>query len=535
MPRARRQSEPRPGGDPTPPARQDAPLEESWSLTVGWSIGQMLRRAPAFAEARGWTVGAAPPFRVACLGYEQIPDLARPEADVVLIDDAAPLPANGTGDGVDLRLLNDPSRTQTYLAPLLATWPQVSLWAILAPTPVAGGRSHQSVWLVSGAGWVITSFHHSGTWLELADIVGPALPGQPPAPLAAEGTALARHRAPFQEGHASILSAHEFQAALAALQQSAHANVWRVVGDVAIYRKLGGFGAFVDVQRHGTGATPDSVLAELARAGGDALSDTYASITARYIAAGAPAEGLWINVNDILRDRGIVQLPAGGHRTEDRLTVGRHLAELTNWRLSSRLPSWKGKAGTRKRPFVVESSLLTVSDTVYQTVTDDEQVPIAVRCALGDYARYFLTNGAGQQTCLLMQAALRFDPTHERTQKRLAYHFAFRFRLAIDPPDAARLATLGDLLRDAHIDVDGPTQRANPTRTIQRWLDALQDLRREGIIAGYEIVPAQGTPPRGTLAAWLAQRIRITPPADIVAHYAARRQPAATALPDRPA
>lgn len=505
-------------------------MEEAWGAAVGWAVAHALRTGPAFASARRWRGDGAPPFRVACLGYRQLPTDASPGPDVLQFDVPVLLAAKFDQDDADLGMLTGSVRAQPYVAPLAEAAPEILLWSILVHARARSGRYRQSIWLLTCTGRVITSLHHTGPWLELADMLAPlgaddASPSAPNAPR----PALVRHQGPFGEGRASILSAQEFQAALAAMQRSAESAEWRVVGDVALYRKMSGHGGYVDVQRQGTGSAPDIVLAELARAGGDALSDTYASITARFIAAGAPAEGIWVNVNDILRDRGIVPLPAGGHRTEDRFAVGRHLAELTNWRLSSRLPAWQGKAGSRRRPIIIESSLLTVTDTVYQTTSDGEQAPLAVRCALGDYARFFLTNGAGRQTCLLMQAALRYDPTHERSQKRLAYHFAFRFRLAAEAREDGSGITVGALFRDAHLDVDGTTQRANPTRTIQRWVDALNDLRRDGVIAAYELLPPSGEPPRGKLARWLAQGIHVVAPSEILARNAELEPPVRSA------
>ena len=45
------------------------------------------------------------------------------------------------------------------------------------------------------------------------------------------------------------------------------------------------------------------------------LADTFAAITARYIAVGAPTDGIWVNVDDILRDRGLTPIIIAGWLT----------------------------------------------------------------------------------------------------------------------------------------------------------------------------------------------------------------------------
>jgi len=531
-------------GSDTGPSEEVQQPSGAWAVPIGWAIAHALHTLPEFDAARRWQTDQRPlPFRVACLGYAKLPTVTTPDPAVLRLDDPAMLAAGVDGNAADFGMLTDPHRTQAYLAPLRAFAPHAVLWALLINVPIPGGHYRSSAWVLTQAGHVITGYHHTGPWLELAEMLAPILPESMTSALSPQDKAArARHAGPFRDGKASILSAREFQAALAAMRSADHPAAWKVVGDVAVYRKVSGSGGYVDVQRQGTGATPDALLAELARTGSDALSDTYASITARYISSGAPTEGLWINVNDVLRDRGVLELPSGGHRTEDRLSIGRHLAELTNWRLHSQLPSWEGKYAARSRPYVIESLLLSVTDTVYQTLAGGEQVPVAVRCTLGEYARYFLTNGAGRQTCLLMQAALRYDPTHERTQKRLAYHFAFRFRMAAYTQEYEQPITVDTLFHDACVETDGPTQRANPSRTIQRWVQALSNLQRDGIIASYELLPSKGEPLRSKLAQWLAQQIRIVPPESIKDHYAeiGGRRPsrsarsAATTLPAIP-
>jgi Arc/MetJ family transcription regulator len=250
-------------------------------------------------------------------------------------------------------------------------------------------------------------------------------------------------------------------------------------------------------------------------------------ITARYIADGAPSEGIWVNVDDVLQDRGLepIRRPGDryshGYRSEDRQAVGEHLSELERWAITGRLATWQGQRGTRRQPILIDSTLLAITDRVYQLTTEGHKVPLAIRCALGEYARHFLANGAGRQTALLMQAALRYDPYHEQTQKRLAYHLAFRWRLAAHSRDYDQPVSLATLFQEAHIPSDRPGQRRHPTRTIAGWLQALADLRRDGIIADYALLPGPDTAPKGKLEQWLAQRIRLTPPAPIPEHYQA--------------
>jgi len=450
---------------------------------------------------------SAPPFTVALVGYARLHGEERPV--VVRLDDPSAL--------AFLTAMEAGHPEAAAAAP----WTQehgIACWVVLRLQSTDAGKYRQQTWaLLAGVGINLKLPERVGAW---ADLWHP-LPAR-------NTTALARHPGPFRDGQTSILSAKPFLAARDAMLAATEREMWAAVNEIVVYRvpdpKSGGY---VDVQRRCDASTPDGMLAELARASNDLLADTFAAITARYIAAGAPTDGIWVNVDDVLRDRGLTPITrpgdrySHGYRTEDRLAIGEHLAELERWAITGRLQTWQGKRSTRQQPILIDSALLATTDHVYQITTEGRKMPLAVRCGLGEYARHFLANGAGRQTALLMQAALRYDPKNEQIQKRLAYHLAFRWRLAAHDRDYAQPVRLGTLFAEAHIPTDGPTQRQHPARTVAGWVKALDTLKHDGLLADYELLPGTDERRRSMVDRWLAQRVRLIPPAHIPEHYQA--------------
>jgi hypothetical protein len=316
-----------------------------------------------------------------------------------------------------------------------------------------------------------------------------------------------------------------FQIARRALLDTARTQQWGTVDSVAVYREADAkHGQHVEVQRRCDANTPDAMLAEIAQAAGDRTADVYAAIAARFIAEGAPVEGIALNVDDILRDRGVAPItrPSDhsphGFRTEDRIAVGKDFEELQRWHLSGRLTSWQ-PGGKKRKPLSISSALLAVTDTLYQTTAEGEHVPLAIRAVLGEYARHFLASGAGRQVAMLMRQALHYDPYHEQVEKRLAYHLAFYWRQAAHDRSYDQPLLLSKLFRDARIETEGATQRKNAARTIRRWRQALDTLRKDGVLTAYELLPNADDSPKGKLDRWLHQRIRLAPPPWLPEHY----------------
>jgi len=367
---------------------------------------------------------------------------------------------------------------------------------------------------VSGTGSIATATPREGTWADLFP------PPTPPG-------ALAQHPGPWRDGRAPILSAMPFQIVRSAMLATSHTSEWATVDNVAVYRKEDAqHGQHVAIQRRCDGANPDAIFSELAAVAGDGVADTYAAVLARIIEAGAPAEGIWLNVSDVLHDRDLQPIrkrpggPSTGYRTEDRLTVGEHFDELKRWHITGQLASWQGgKRGKKRPPMNIHSDFLTYTDMVTQTALDGREIPVAVRVVLGEYARHYLANGAGRQTAMLMRQALKYDPHNEQIEKRLAYHLAFYWRMAARERNYEQPMNLRELFRDARIETDGLTQARNTQRTIDRWLRAFDALKRDDVIVGYELLPGPDDTARSNLDRWLNQRIRFTPPTWATSHY----------------
>ena len=119
-----------------------------------------------------------------------------------------------------------------------------------------------------------------------------------------------------------------------------------------------------------------------------------------------------------------------------------------------------------------------------------------------------------RQTALLAPTVLRYDPYHERWEKRLGRYLTFHLRMDARRAGGAPLVRrLGPLLDELGL----PLDRRHPERTRSRCEAALDRLVRDGVIGAWAYTSAARTdlaalPARRWLDQWRAATIAITAP-----------------------
>jgi hypothetical protein len=240
---------------------------------------------------------------------------------------------------------------------------------------------------------------------------------------------------------------------------------------------------------------------------------------------------VWITADAILDARGIKRKryqgePGNwqhGHRRDDRMTVGRALAQLGALWLEIMdvevIPGGKRRKPQRIR---VESRALSIEDRVTQHDVDGSTVFLAARVKPGSWAREYWDLGV-RQTGLLAQKAVGYDPYRQQIEKRLAKYLCFQYRINArkTPPDGLHLKVT-TLLKNADIEPD----RRNPQRTRSRVEQALNRLRDDEVITSWAyIIDVNAAPAKGWLPYWLETTVRIEVPPDIRTHYAQLASP----------
>ncbi len=238
---------------------------------------------------------------------------------------------------------------------------------------------------------------------------------------------------------------------------------------------------------------------------------------------------VWVTADAILDARGVQRIrrqgePGNwqhGHRTEDRLAVGRALAQLDSVWLEIMdvevIPERKRRKGQR---LTHESRALTLLDRVTQHDLTGNQVLLAARVLPGTWAQAYKELGL-RPFGLLMKKALEYNPYRERPQKRLAKYFAFHYRWNAATPTLRR--TVADLLETAGIE----PEPANPQRTKSRLHKALDRLQADGVVGRWNaVIDDTKLPAKGWLPHWLQTIVEIERPGVLDTHYARFARPA---------
>jgi hypothetical protein len=227
---------------------------------------------------------------------------------------------------------------------------------------------------------------------------------------------------------------------------------------------------------------------------------------------GTPHEsqgGTWITGQQILEYRGIQpkthrkeDLPPGtlayrkaGHRYEDLEEIARGVNRIRDmhitvrtWRTSHKGAKTTDKPGKprRKRIFQQESYLFTISDFIQQAHLSLEGDQLEEPLTVAWYYRpgtslEGLLLGPNYRAAWLLQQALRYDPVHERWEKRLARYFTFQLRMNPDFGGATITRTIGAMIDELAL----PINTSDPSKTKERFERAMNRLKENGIISSW--------------------------------------------------
>lgn len=286
----------------------------------------------------------------------------------------------------------------------------------------------------------------------------------------------------------------------------------------------------------------------------DKDGDVFLAMLAQYMASADDTNGVWITGSQILDYRGVQPMMKrdenghtrrAGHRQEDLMEVARKVAhQASQWvQINSMIADEvtaprRGKKPQKKR-FTHESKQTLILEVIRQhelapTELDGKPapaLPIAWRYRMGTWLTPFL--GEHNRTIAwLCRQALRYDPYHERQEKRLARYFVFHLRINAAGGAASITRHVGKLADELALPID----ERNPQRTRDRFEQALDRLVADGVIDGWEYARENPTlPARHWLETWRGWKIAVrasaitsTRHARIAASAKTRRDRAAT-------
>jgi len=251
--------------------------------------------------------------------------------------------------------------------------------------------------------------------------------------------------------------------------------------------------------------------------------DILLAMLAQVVAAGPDSRGgTWITAQAVLDYRGILpkrhEIEPGmyrdaGHRPEDMRQIAESVERLRDMHVSVRTWREPRKPGGRRRKVTQESYLILISDFLLQTEegrTQDNPLQIAWYYRPGDCLNVPLRQNT--KVAWLLQQALRYDPYHEKWEKRLARYFMFQLRINSAFGGTTIQRSIRNILQEAGL--SSSIDYTNPDRTRVRFEKAMRTLHDHGHISDWSeaayIVAVQQRSTRGWLEQWLSQQLEIT-------------------------
>jgi hypothetical protein len=240
----------------------------------------------------------------------------------------------------------------------------------------------------------------------------------------------------------------------------------------------------------------------------DADGDIFLAMLAQLIGTPHDARsGTWITGQQILEYRGIQPKThkkeghtpgepthrSAGHRYEDLHAIAEGVSRIRDMYITVRAwsESHKRKSTTdthrRRRVFQQKSYLITVSDYIEQShLFFEGEQPVGEPLAVAWYFRpgtclEGLLTGPNYRAAYLLQQALRYDPVHERWEKRLARYFTFQLRMNPGFGGATIKRTIGRLIDELALSVN----ESDPKKTKARFERAMNRLKDDGIISSW--------------------------------------------------
>ena len=199
--------------------------------------------------------------------------------------------------------------------------------------------------------------------------------------------------------------------------------------------------------------------------------------------------------------------------------------------------------GRRKKTRVIAEGPFLVKRSRFfrPTAVPDEADPetTGYLLSLGEWARPFVEERA--MLGIYLKRLAEYDLQRQGWERRIGWYLVFqmnnqaskmtfqdvtkdgRTRTQVTPQHPLKMKTV---LSGSHIAWE-ETARTNPGKVIKQWGDALETLRRDGVIGPYPCLDgaADGSdlPARGRLAAMLERRYQFVPGRDLLPHLRAKR------------
>lgn len=197
----------------------------------------------------------------------------------------------------------------------------------------------------------------------------------------------------------------------------------------------------------------------------------------------------------------------------------------------------------RKTAVIAEGPLLVQRSRFFRPPAagagESEPETAGFLLSLGEWARPLVAERAMLGVSLKRLA--EYDLSRQNWERRIGWYLAFQLnnqasrmtfqdvvkdgktRTLVTPQHPLRMRTVLD---GAHVAWE-ETARTNPGKVIKQWGDALETLRRDGVLGPCLCLDgaADGSdlPARGRLAALLERRFRFVPGRDLLAHLRAKR------------
>ncbi len=319
----------------------------------------------------------------------------------------------------------------------------------------------------------------------------------------------------------------------AALQQAFALNRFQRVGSSPFPRAIldkGGAKGFAELRPHSPtedlSLAPEEIdaIAERMWAQREELSDkdadTMDGISAAWIqAARSTSDRVPIYIDDLLRQRGLQARKSGsgrrgGFEPKQRRDLWACLLRLQDiWVDLAQVTFVEHDHNKRRRrkTRALQSRAFVITDRVGQRRIDGTMDVEAILVIPGEaFGRFLL--GPGRQLALLSSQALRYDPKRRRLEKRLARYLAWQWRAGARQGNFVRKYRVRTLGKEIGIELDAPR---HPTRTRERFEEALDCLQSDGVIAAWQYLPPwnEATVPRQRwLPIWLEARIALEAP-----------------------
>jgi hypothetical protein len=270
-------------------------------------------------------------------------------------------------------------------------------------------------------------------------------------------------------------------------------------------------GTFVSL---GDPRLPAAVNAEQAwnlvlEVGGDEAAQTLLYVMARCLSTDSPLEKTRIHVNDSLSFRGLRRHKKGDFRPEQKRAEARRFRLLSDIWVTARddVDVTSGRGGKKRKRINVTSRLIEVAVESEEFLrsqrsggeiplpaiisSDGNDVPYAVRVALGDWSRPYLETSDRVQK--MLHKIVQYDVSTEMQR------FAMRFSLSILFRRISETVTVGELLESARI--SPPSSHTD--RFKENVEEALERLRRDGLIGGWRYDKDDDLPRTRWMAQWL--------------------------------